>query len=442
MSSELLAEPKASFLATSLGAFTQTLVAKIFLLAANLATGIIVARSLAPVGRGEQAAMSMWPGLLSGLSSLGLALALTYNFRRKPERQSEVLFAAMVLAVALGIVGAGIGMVFVPHWLARYDWPVINYARWMMLLVPFTMITFVQQGALEARGDFTASNLSKSLPQLASVIILGYLALHHYLTPFTSTAGYLGPWTIVPFILAWRLRDLVAPHFRQLRSSAKLLLSYGLRSYPIDVLATLSAQVDQVLVVGLLSASGLGLYSVALSVSRILAIFHGSLLTVLFPKAAALEPPQVVALTGRMARISSLVASLASASLIATLPFLMVHLYGGAFKGVVSVAQILCVEVVVGGATSILSQSFMATGKPGTIAVLQVMGLLLTVPFMLILIPRLGLNGAALALLMTSTCRLGLVVVCYPLVLKTHPPSLLITAGDLSFLIKRLQRAT
>jgi O-antigen/teichoic acid export membrane protein len=143
-----------------------------------------------------------------------------------------------------------------------------------------------------------------------------------------------------------------------------------------------------------------------------------------------------------MARISSLVASLASASLIATLPFLMVHLYGGAFKGVVSVAQILCVEVVVGGATSILSQSFMATGKPGTIAVLQVMGLLLTVPFMLILIPRLGLNGAALALLMTSTCRLGLVVVCYPLILKTHPPSLLITASDLSFLIKRLQRAT
>jgi antigen flippase len=119
----------------------------------------------------------------------------------------------------------------------------------------------------------------------------------------------------------------------------------------------------------------------------------------------------------------------------------MEPLYGGAFKSVVPIAQILCVEIVITGATSVLSQSFMATGKPGTIAVLQVLGLLLTVPFMLVLIPRFGLSGAALALLLSSTCRLGLVLACYPMILKTRPPSLIITGHDITFLLKRLRRS-
>ncbi len=440
MSLDVPVPAKTSFLASSIGAFTQTLFAKIFLLAANLATGIIVARSLAPVGRGEQAAMSMWPGLLSGLFSLGLALALTYSFRREPERQIELLSASSILAICLGLVATGVGMIFLPAWLSRYDTAIITFARWMLLLIPFTMITFVQQAALEARSDFTTSNLSKSLPQLASVVILGSLALTHRLTPFSSTFGYLAPWTVVPFLLGWRLRKLMSLRFDNFRGSAKRLLSYGLRSYPIDVLGTLSGQVDQVLVVGLISASGLGLYTVALSVSRILSIFHASLVTVLFPKAAALAPAQVVALTSRITRISSLAAFLGAATLIVALPFLMVHLYGGAFRDVVPVARILCIEIVVTGATSILSQSFMATGKPGTIAVLQVIGLLLTVPFMLVLIPRYGLSGAALALLCSSTCRLLIVIACYPLILKSPVPNLMIGPSDFAYVMQRLKR--
>ncbi len=384
--------------------------------------------------------MAMWPGLLTGLMSMGLGLALTYCCRRTPERQSELLSASIVLSLLFGSGAMAVGYFFIPHWLAKYDPAVITFARWMLLVVPFTMSTYVLQAIHEARGDFTASNLSKSLPQLGSVVVLALLALTHHLTPFTSTAGYLGPWMLVPPILAWRVRKLIALRLRNFKDSARQLLSYGLRSYVIDILGTLSGQVDQVLVVGLLSPSALGLYTVALSVSRVLSVFHASLLTVLFPKSAGLEQAEVVVLTGRAVRISSLIAALASIALIVILPFIMVRLYGGAFKDVVPVARILCVEIVVTGATSILSQAFMATGKPGTIAVLQVIGLALTVPFMLLLIPYFGLSGAALALLLSSTCRLGAVLSCYPIVLKAPVPNLLITPGDLSFLRSRLRR--
>lgn len=433
--------PKWNFTSTA-GAFVQTLLAKLFLLVANLATAVIVARALAPIGRGEQAAMGMWPGFLCGIFSMGMGLALTYGLRRNPARRPELVSTSILLAISFGFLATLLGIIFIPHWLGRYNASVITFARFMMLIVPFMMTTFVLQAAFEARGDFTTSNVSKSVQQVASVIILGVLALTHHLTPYTSTAGYLLPWTIVPLVLAWRVREAITLRIPQFRRAVKELLSYGLRSGAIDLLGTLSQQVDQVLVVGLLSASGLGIYSVALSVSRVLSIFHASLVTVLFPKAASLAPKEVLALTARAARISSFAASLASGTLIVLLPFILVPLYGRGFKDVVPVAQILSVEVVVTGATSILSQSFMATGKPGTIAILQTIGLLLTIPFMLVLIPRFGLSGAAFALLISSSCRLMTVMACYPIILKSKPPSLLITADDFTFLIKRLRRST
>src|ERR1700685_2480006 len=41
----------------------------------NAATGILTARSLHPVGRGELAAMGVWPNILANLLTLGLPRA-------------------------------------------------------------------------------------------------------------------------------------------------------------------------------------------------------------------------------------------------------------------------------------------------------------------------------------------------------------------------------
>ena len=42
----------------------------------NIATGLIAARILLPEGRGELAALMLWPGLIAELGNLGLSDAL------------------------------------------------------------------------------------------------------------------------------------------------------------------------------------------------------------------------------------------------------------------------------------------------------------------------------------------------------------------------------
>ena len=100
---------------------------------------------------------------------------------------------------------------------------------------------------------------------------------------------------------------------------------------------------------------------------------------------------------------------------------------------------ILAIEVVLSGTTWVLAQAFMALGRPGTLTVMQGIGLGLTVPLMLLLIPTYGLEGAGLALLGSTSIRLVFVIVSFPLILKVRPPGLLMTRDDWYFLQQMFQ---
>jgi len=72
----------------------------------------------------------------------------------------------------------------------------------------------------------------------------------------------------------------------------------------------------------------------------------------------------------------------------------------------------------------VLAQAFMALGRPGTVTLLQAVGLGLSVPLMLLLIPRFGIAGAAVSLLISTCARFAFLYASFPVILKMVPPSL------------------
>jgi O-antigen/teichoic acid export membrane protein len=200
----------------------------------------------------------------------------------------------------------------------------------------------------------------------------------------------------------------------------------------------LAFQVDQVLVVGLLSPASMGLYVVALSLSRMINVLESAIGTVLFPKVAARPVEEVIGLIGRAARVSTTLTFIAAIAVMILGPMVLNLLYGSKYMGAVPVFRILVIEVVLSCASSTLAQAFMALGRPGMVTILQGIGLGLTLPLMLLLIPTYNLVGAGLALLISTTVRLIFVLVSYKLILKVQPPSLLITQEDLLFLQQKL----
>ncbi|MBD0390862.1 MAG: polysaccharide biosynthesis C-terminal domain-containing protein, partial [Nostoc sp. C3-bin3] len=167
---------------------------------------------------------------------------------------------------------------------------------------------------------------------------------------------------------------------------------------------------------------------------RLLNMFEDAIVTVLLPKAIARPVEEVVALTGRAVRVSTFLTLLCIIPLMLLCPVLLSLLYGSEFMGAVPVFRILLIEIMFNGMTWVLAQAFMASGQPGTVTLLQGVGLGLTVPLMLVLIPKYQLVGAGLSLLCSTLARFVFILVSFPLVLKISPPRLLITREDWRYL--------
>ena len=109
-------------------------------------------------------------------------------------------------------------------------------------------------------------------------------------------------------------------------------------------------------------------------------------------------------MTGDCVRISGLVTAVCGILVCLAGPTLLRIFYGSEYVAAAGALRILVVEVVLSGATYVLAQAFMALDRPGVVTMLQATGLSLSIPLMFVLIPRLGIYGAAISLL-TSTSR-------------------------------------
>jgi O-antigen/teichoic acid export membrane protein len=266
-----------------------------------------------------------------------------------------------------------------------------------------------------------------------TLVWLVVLLVTRSMTPFSASLAYV-PVGIVPLLwMAFRLTRMFQPSLRSFRPAARQLFSYGIRSYGIDLCGTMSLYVDQALVVRLLEPSLMGTYVVALSLSRMLNVFHASVVMVLFPRAVSRLPQEVAEMTSRAMRMSTVLATLAGIGIVALGPEVLNLLYGKEYRGASIVLRILVIEVILSGATLVLSQAFMALGRPGIITALQVTGLALTVPLMFLLVPRFGIVGAGAALLCSTIARLIFVIASFPVFLKMRVPDLLPKFEDLRF---------
>lgn len=411
-------------------ASVQTLLISIVILGVNLLTGIITARFLGVAGRGEQEAMGVWPLFLAQAFTLGLPSALVYNLRKKPE-QAPKLFAASVIAGLLaGALAIVVGVTFIPLWLAQHNAGVISGAKILMLFAPAVLLDEIFSSALRAKGNYALFNMIRFLRPSVTVAALLTLALLGWLTPFRATLCYLVPSLPISVWLFTQIWRVYRPVWSGLGETAKTLFSYGVRSYGIDLLGALSLQLDKALVVGLLSASSMGLYVVSLSLAKMLNIFQGAAITVLFPQASGLSPQEAVAMAGRTARISTAV-TVASALVLGALgPWALGFLYGPEFRGGANLMRLLIAVTVFEGTGSVLAQAFMATDRPGFITTLQAVGLALNLPLLLVLVPALGLIGAGTSLLITSLVRLLFIIAAFPWVLKVPPPRLWLNLED------------
>jgi len=361
-----------------------------------LIVGVLSARALGPTGRGHFAVITAWFGVGMVLADIGQSVSVTYHVARYPERAADVVFTSRLVGV-VPLALLALGGITVTGGLGEPD--VVLAYRLVLAAVAVNVVSVSVIFGAQAR-SIPKWNTIRMIQPVVYALFVVTLWVGHALTLPTISAALLVSVTIqaaYAFRVGHGLGLLGGSYSGGLLRS---LLTFGGKQGLSAVPTAFGSQVDRILLSQLVGPTPLGLYAVAATVVGIASPVGSSIGAVLLPRlsAAHIESGERI----RSERIGLLVtggvillAGLVSAFL-AT--WLVPVVYGPAFSDAIALTWWLVPAVVALALAALLGDLLRARGLPGAVALVQWVGLLATTVAILLLVPMLGVGGAALAM--------------------------------------------
>ncbi len=361
----------------------------VVLTALGLLTGPLQARALGPSGRGELAAILAVGAYLPAIAALGLDFFVARESARgTPRTRGEALGTAGVVTMLVGIVLALIGIPL-STWLADGHHTVHLFVLIIFLGQPIGMPLLLVYWRVIGMERWSLVMLARALPILLPAIVVIVLFLVHAMTvaavaTATIAASFVG---ILPALRA-------LPPVSQLRfrwSVLRSALSFGLPAWLGTLAVITNGRLDQLLMIALVSPRQLGLYAVAVTSTSL----TGQI-------TLALGSPMLSRIAGgdrgivpRAVRTTILIVIVLNACVALAVPLVIPLVFGASFSGAVTMSWILLVAALPLAITTVLSNCMVGDGLPGVPARGEILTLFITIPGLIIMVPRFGGLGAA-----------------------------------------------
>lgn len=361
-----------------------------------LATGVLAARLLGPSGRGHLAAAQAVGTLIGAVGSLSLGEAVVFFVGRKCRSAMVVLQTATLVAAASTTALVGAAVLMMPKILAGQPAAVGAARAYVLIGLPFILlgfpITFMR--ALQQYRIWNVLRLISPLCWLGSLLV------------FTVTQDREVQPLILVFVL---LQILFVPMVWVLASRSRSgsggidlglvmpMLRYGTPLFLASLPLTLNLRVDQILIANVESADQLGLYAVSVSWAAIGLPLMAAIGAVLFPKLAAMERADAIAVLVRSSRVGVVIAVLIGLLSAISAPALVPFLFGRSFSVPLALPLVLAAATSILGLNGILEEGMRGLGEPRSVLVAELAGLVATITLLLTLVPGFGITGAAAA---------------------------------------------
>jgi O-antigen/teichoic acid export membrane protein len=409
---------------------------------ANLASGILTARLLLPEGRGQLAAIMLWPGLIAAVGGLSLNTAAAYAAARDDVRPGAIFATVTALAATLAVALVLIGLGAIPFAYAGQAPIVFSLAALALAFIPLNLFGLSWMAILQGRLAMGAFNVLRALMPLGYVafILVALAAGRADLTGFVL--AFLAANTLVAVGAVGALARAGCVGVSASRAVAAELLRYAASSHLGYAITVLAQRLDQALIALFLPAQDLGLYVVALASGGAAMLIGGTMELVAFPKSAAeRDEAGRAAVVARYVRATIALAALAAIVLIPLLPWLIELLFGRAFAPAAEPARILALAALPGSAKAVLNAGLRGAGRPFDVARTESVVLVALGISMVVLLPRAGVSGAAWAVVIAQAAGALAAAVWARGALRLPWRALLVPdAGDLDRLRRLLGR--
>ncbi len=385
-------------------------------------TDIVLAHLLGPAAKGRFTLVLLFSQLAALLVGWGMDNALG-NVAGRDTRSARAGFANAVIwsAVVGGFTVVLSGWLYGlptdtrPHGPLVALVPNLSAAQftYAALAIPGELFFSIGLFALLGRrriGAYSAIRLLRRLLLLVGVVGAALIAS---LSLDVALVVNLGTLVLTAVAIAWAAsRDGVAG----LRPSAGLLeeeLRFGSRVLPGAVAERLQFRADSFIVNAVVGVRATGIYSVTSGLAETLWYVPNALGTVMFSRAVdpAADAGRIAAVLTRTTIVVALVSAIPA---FAFGPRLVRLVYGSAFSDAGVALRLILPGIVAYSIVAVLSRYIVGRGRPGTGTMILVIGLVLNIVANLVLVPRYGINGAA----MSSSISYGLTAIVTLLVFR------------------------
>lgn len=364
----------------------------------NVVSGILIARSLGPAGRGELAAVTLWPALLAAVAGSGTSDAVTYLASRRPDRARDVAATGLGIALVQGAVVVATGYVVVPLVIGHYGGDAVLASRLYLAWAPMMLPTVTGTAVLRGRMSLGATNALRVAVIVFTVAGLLVALAAGRLTVLTIVAVYLGAnlLTLAATLAMLAARGELGMAIR--RDLVRPVLGYGLRAHVGNISTLANAQAGQALISLLLAPVSLGLFSVALTVTSAVSLVGTSLALVAMPAIGSCRSPEEMRIAfARFVRATLALSALAALATALATPLLLGRVFGRGFEPAAGPAWVLLVGATFASTNLVLGAGLNAFNRPLVSSTAQLIAAGVTAVSLAALLPALGIVGAALA---------------------------------------------
>jgi O-antigen/teichoic acid export membrane protein len=391
-----------------------SIVASLGILILSLATGVMLARLLGPSTRGELTAVLFWPTILAMLGGLAVNESATYLAARLPGRERSVAGTALSASLALAVLVVAIGYLLLPTVIGHYGRAALGASRTYLAYVPIYLLWMAGNAVLLGKHRITKFNRARlAVPIL---ILAGIAPL--YVLQERSLSAFVGVYLLANLgALAYVLGSLAQHRWLSFRLDSGLIrptFAYSVKAQLGNAARIGNDLAPTAIVSLLLPPALLGFYSIATSVTSAVAMLGTSVAIVAFPTTSAAQ-----SISDKVTRLAPfvrgviVVSAVASLSLALLSPLLIPILFGKPFTPAVPVAQILLVQATALSTMRILGAGLRGFNMPLQGGIGEAAALGITVAATLVLIPKLGIAGAALSTLIANVVGLLLTLALY-----------------------------
>ncbi len=389
-----------------------TLISNIIIICIGFFTSWVISRTLGAELQGVYNLAILIPNLMYNFLNFGQDTSTMFFLSNKTINKSDLIDNMIPVSIFYTIISTLLGTLFIFLLKDSMFTEVSNNTLIFALIIsPLTFLNNNLTAVLKSEGEFFSVNKVQVINKIIYFLIctILFFIVDVNIVIFANIIILS-----ISIISLWKKIGIKSVRIKFNKEYQKKNISYGFKSYLANMITFLNYRLDTFIIKALSkSTMAVGQYGVSVTLAEQVWVFASAISSVMFPYITSIENDEdkskVTSLTFKIVMVVTFMA-------IIVLFFasnLIRFVYGEDYYGSIIPLKILLIGVFSLSLGKILANDIASRGKPELNALSNLMGLLVNVIFNILLIPRFGIAGAAMATSISYTLTSSIFLISF-----------------------------